>query len=200
MKQELIVTRLSHRLGLRQETVWARYGELMKERKQKEARDADRRPSEPPPMEPDRFEDEPPPANGARHSAELQLLDLLLGHPEFVATAAPVIAPDEIQHSGMRRMLVELYAIHAAGQTPDMDILRERLHDRADLFKAAERRRDVGLHMTEPEREMTRISKWFVNQKKQQEERSLTSKLKGGSLNHDEAAELLRKLQQRRTG
>ena len=28
MKQELIVTRLAHRLGLRQETVWARLGEL----------------------------------------------------------------------------------------------------------------------------------------------------------------------------
>lgn len=201
VKQELIVTRLSHRLGLRQETVWARYGELMKERKQKEARDADRRPSEPPPREPDAFEDEPaPPVIGARFGAEKQLLNLLLAYPEFVPMAVPAISPDEIAHTGLRRMLAELYAMQAAGLTPDMDILRERLHDRADLYKAAEGCRDVGLHTTEPERNVARILEWFAKQKQQQEEQTLTSKLKGGSLNHDEAAELLRKLQQRRTG
>jgi len=200
VKQELIVTRLAHRLGLRQETVWARYGELIKERKQKDAQQQERRSPEPPPMESDSFDEEPQPANGARFGAEKQLLNLLLAYPEFVPMAVPAMSPEEMGHTGLRRMLVELYSIQAAGQTPDMDILRERLHDRSDLFKAAEGCRDVGLHTTEPERNLTRILDWFAKQKSQLEEQTLTSKLKGGSLNHDEAAELLRKLQQRRTG
>ena len=199
VKQELIVTRLSHRLGLRQETVWARLGELARERKQKDAQQADRRAPEPPP-EPD-YGDEPPDLRtGPRFGAEKQLLNLLLAYPEFVERAVPVVSPEEVGHTGLRRMLVELYSIHAANQTPDMDILRERLHDRPDLFRAAEGCRDVGLHTTEAERNVERILKWFSDQKSQAEEQTLTSKLKGGALNHDEAAELLRKLQQRRTG
>ncbi len=36
MKRELIINRLAHRLKLRQETVWARFGELRKVHEQKE--------------------------------------------------------------------------------------------------------------------------------------------------------------------
>ena len=200
VKQELIVTRLAHRLGLRQETVWARFGELTKERKQKDAREAERRtPEPPPPVEPE-FDEPSEPVDDARRKAEMQMLTLLLAYPEYVEQAVPAISPGEIGHTGLRRMLAELYSIHASNQTPDMDILREKLHDRPDLFEAAEKRRYVGLHSTEPEQNFTRILGWFTNRKKQAEEQSLTARLKGGSLNHDEAAELLRKLQQRRTG
>ena len=198
VKQELIVTRLSHRLGLRQETVWARFGELTRDRKQRDAQQAERR-AEPPP-EPDMMDEPAEPVVGARFEAEKQVLNLLLAYPEFVEKAASAISPEEIGHTGLRRILAELYSIHAASMTPDMDILRERLHDRPDLYDAAEKRRYVGQHITEPEQNLTRILNWFTKQKSQAEEQSLTSKLKGGSLDHDEAAELLRKLQQRRTG
>lgn len=198
VKQELIVTRLAHRLGLRQETVWARFGELARDRRQREQQQAERR-AEPAP-EPDSFEEPPESATGARFEAEKQVLNLLLAYPEFVEQAVPAISPEEITHTGLRRMLAELYSIHAAGQHPDMDTLRERLHDRPDLYDAAEKRRYVGQHMTEPEQNLTRVLNWFAKQKTQAEEKTLTEKLKGGSLNHEEAAELLRKLQQRRTG
>lgn len=199
VKQELIVTRLSHRLGLRQETVWARLGELARERKQKDIQAADRRTPEPS-MESDPIEEPPERTTGPRFGGEKQLLNLLLAYPEFVALAVPVVSPEEIGHTGLRRMLGELYSIRASNRTPDMDILRERLHDRPDLFRAAETCREVGLHTTEAERNVERILKWFADQKSQTVERTLTAKLKGGALNHDEAAELLRKLQQRRTG
>jgi DNA primase len=199
VKQELIVTRLSHRLGLRQETVWARFGELARDRKQRDQQQTDRRAAAPPAPEPDAPEEQPIPVVGARFEAEKQVLNLLLAYPEFVAQAVPAISPEEIGHTGLRRLLAELYSIHAEDQTPDMDILRERLHDRPDLYEAAEKRRYVGQHMTEPEQQLAAILGWFARQKSQAEEKSLTAKLKGGPLDHDEAAELLRKLQQRRT-
>jgi DNA primase len=194
VKQELIVTRLAHRLGLRQETVWTRFGELARERK---TRDSERPRSltlDEPASEPA----EPIEPSGPRFGAEKQLLNLLLAFPQSVGEAQRAISPEEIAHSGLKRMLVELYSIHAAGMTADMDILRERLHDRADLYEAAEKCREVGLHMTEPEQNLERILGWFTKQKSQVEEKVLTTKLKGGSLAPDEAAELLRKLQQRR--
>lgn len=202
VKQELIVTRLSHRLGLRQETVWARFGELMKERKEKDAQQADRRAPEPPRRDPI---EEPAPASipipKLQMSAEMQLLDLLLAYPEYLEKSRSTVLAEELAHSGLRRLLEELYAIHDRKQTPDMDILRERLHDRPDLYDAAEKRRFVGLHTSEPELNLARVLEFFGKQKRQAEEKALTTKLKGGSLDHDEAAELLRKLQQqRRTG
>jgi DNA primase len=189
VKQELIVTRLSHRLGLRQETVWSRYGELVRERKAAADRPAPRQPSGEIAGE-TRTE-----VAGPRFEAEKQLLNLLLAYPEFVAQAAPAVSPDEITHTGLRRMLAELYSIHAAGLTPDMDILREKLHDRPDLYEAAEKCRYVGQHTSEPEFNVTRILGWFLKERKKTEEQSLTAKLKGGSLHPDEAADLLRKLQ-----
>jgi DNA primase len=198
VKQELIVTRLAQRLGLRHETVWARLGELKRERKKNDLANGDRqvavgqenssrtsiaRPDEP---------------AGPRFEAEKQLLNLLLAYPLFVGQAQAAVSPEEIGHTGLRRMLAELYFINAAGETPDMDILRERLHDRPDLYEHAEKRRYVGLHATEPEQNVTRILDWFARQRSQAEEKSLTAKLKGETLDPDEAAELLRKLQSRR--
>ena len=209
VKQELIVTRLAQRLGLRHETVWARLGELKRDRKQRDQSERPRfseRPGLPQPSDgeeptgvnPAAREGEEP--TGPRFEAEKQLLNLLMAYPLFVGQAQPAISPESITHSGLRRMLGEMYSIHAAGMTPDMDILRERLHDRPDLYEAAEKRRFVGQHISEPEQNLTRILGWFAKQAGQAEEKSLTAKLKGDSLDPDEATELLRKLQARRTG
>ncbi len=194
VKRELIVTRVAQRLGVRQETVWARLGELQSEKRRTELSESVGM------MEPAEAASESSVPTGPRFEAEKQLLNLLLAFPEFVEQVQPAISPSEITHSGLRRMLGELYSIHTAGQTPDMDILRERLHDRPDLYEAAEKRRYVGQHISEPEQNFARILGWFAKQTAQAEEKTLTAKLKGGSLDPDEATELLRKLQQKRTG
>jgi len=188
VKQELIVTRLAQRLGLRHETVWSRFGELNRERKASGDRDVAVPDAVAVPSEP----------TGPRFSAEKQLLDLLLAFPQFVSVASVAISPEAIGHTGLRRMLVELYAIHAAGAAPDMDIVREKLHDRPDLYDAAEKCREVGSHMTEPEQNLERILGWFANQKVNAEEKALTAKLKGDGLDPEEAADLLRRLQARK--
>ncbi|MDB5312717.1 MAG: primase [Gemmataceae bacterium] len=203
VKQELIVTRLAHRLGLRQETVWARFGELKRERKQKDFQSAAKtgplvqasaaRETRPAP-------DQPAGKTGPVVAAEMQLLELLLAHPGFVPQAAAVMSADDLTHTGLRRMLVELYSLQAAGLTPDVDTLRDRLADRPDLFEAAEKRLFVGQHMQEPEQNLARILGWFSKHKKEVGERALTARLKGGALDPDQAAELLRKLQDRRAG
>ena len=205
VKQELIVTRLAQRLGLRHETVWARFGELTRDRKQNEkvAEErksyAARRSTEPEEIgEPER--PEPIESSTPRFGGEKQLLNFLLAFPQMIGSVQPIIALEQITHAGMRRVLRELYFIHAAGETPDMDILRERLHDRPDWYASAERCREVGLHTSEPDQDLARILGWFAKQTAQAEEKTLTAKLKGGSLDPDEATELLRKLQQKRTG
>jgi DNA primase len=115
-----------------------------------------------------------------------------------VAQASAAISPEAIAHTGLRRMLVELYSMHAAGLMPDMDILRERLHDRPDLYDAAERCREIGKDTSEPEQNLERILGWFARQKTEAEQKALTAKLKGDSLAPEEAVDLLRKLQANR--
>jgi len=106
VKQELIVTRLAHRLGLRQETVWARFGERKVERRQADAELArkaaplvqasaarETKPAAPQPRQ----------RTDATVAAEKQLLDLLLAHPLFVGQAVGAISPAEITHTGRGR-------------------------------------------------------------------------------------------------
>lgn len=204
VKQELIVTRLAHRLGIRQETVWARFGELKRERRQKEqqqqakavpvAMPAAARITHPTPAN----DDAPTAKAGPAVGAEMQLLELVLAHPRFIPEAARAVALERVSHSGLRRVLRELYALQATGATPDADALRERLHDRPDLYDAALKRLFVGQHMQEPEQHLGRILRWFGKQATEAEQRAVAAQLKAGA-DGDEANELLRRLQQART-
>ena len=148
MKRESIVNRLAHRLRWKQETVWARYGELRKEyeqrerervQKEREQQPRDARPSAPraDAVMPTNERARGAPRHGPAEAAERQLVELLLADPALVPTASARLSPDEITHSGLRRILSELYSIHAAGQVPDLEALRTRLDDRPDLFDVA---------------------------------------------------------------
>jgi DNA primase len=196
VKQELIVTRLAHRLGLRQETVWARLGELRRERHQKEQQSAAKTAATMPAAARTTHPAGAPPKGkaGPTVAAEMQFLELLLAHPLFVGKAVAAVTPEQITHPDAKRVLVEMYAVHAVGMTPDMDALRERLQDRPDLFEAAERRRFVGQHMQEPEEWLNRILRRFAELRAEAEQRAVKEQLASASA--DEAVELLRKLQQ----
>ena len=163
MKIELAVTRLAHRLGLRQETVWARLGELRNEARQKQAEQARLQPNARPanvstsaaslarpamPNVPGNPGATPPPG-GKADKAERQLLEILLADPPLVTVARDRVTPASLVHTGLRRMLDELFAIHDAGMPADIDGLRVRLLDRPDLVDAAARLQDVGRGMSE---------------------------------------------------
>jgi DNA primase len=204
VKQELIVTRLAHRLGLRQETVWTRLGELRTDRRRREAGSyragPATSPAEVPPADGLPIGDLPPAKAGPVVALEMQLLGLLLATPWLVPRAAEGIAPAGISHSGLRRLLDELYSIQSAGLSPDMDSLRERLLDRPDLFEAAKRLHDIGHQV---DREADARTEWlgvilrrFAELMVEAERRKLREQLEARSSDEDAAVELLRKLQQ----
>jgi DNA primase len=100
---------------------------------------------------------------GPAAPAEKQLIELLLAEPGLIATAALRVGPDRIAHTGLRRILTELYAIHLTGTVAHLDALRTRLADRPDLFDvAAERLLPVGQHMRDREQWLARLLDWFA--------------------------------------
>jgi DNA primase len=181
------VTRLAHRRGLRQETVWASLGELR----------AGRRTAELAASRPARTDPEPvEPAGGPAVRAERQLLELLLAEPILVSTAAAHIAPDLIQHTGLRRMLAEMYALQESGQTPDLDALRVRLIDRPDLVEAAQRLQFVGRHTQDRPDYLRRVLNWFEGQRLEAEKQAIKDQLAAGA-DDEQARELLRQVMAR---
>ena len=134
VKQELLVTRIAHRLGLRQETVWARFGELKAARK----RDAGRYPSE--------VAATPLPVRSApADPLEKQLLEVLLAEPALVSIAYTHnnLRPEEIEHPGLQKLLAGLYQLLEAHLPPDLDGLRE-LIPQPELIRAAMALRENG--------------------------------------------------------
>ena len=199
VKQELIVTRLSHRLGLRQETVWARLGELRRDRAQKEREQAAKAgggmTAPGPRLQASAARtNQPPPKMTAAVRAELELVELLLAHPRFVAEAVVAVSPAEFTHPDARRVLEELYHLHAAGIVPDMEHLRDRLADRPDLYDRAEQRRFIGEQVKEPEQNLALRLRWFAEQRLLAEERALMARVVADDLTPDERAELSAKL------
>jgi DNA primase len=208
-KQELIVTRLAHRFGLKQETVWAWFAELRKahdqkerERLQKEREAGPGRDGRPAPtVRPDAvLPTTERPRTGAKAgpeaAAERQLVEMLLADPALVPVAAAQLTPEEITHTGLRRILAEVFAIQAAGAVPDLERLRVRLDDRPDLFDAAANTLyPVGQTMQNREQWLARLLKRFSELKAQATAKSVLEQL--DSTDDDETAveELLRKLQ-----
>src|SRR5262249_28429781 len=131
---------------------------------------------------------------GKAVAAERQLLEIVLADPGLVPKAMVALTPEELTHSGLRRMLTELYSAQTSGAVPDVDALRERLTDRPDLFDAALKLQFAGQFMQERERWLTRLLKCFADLKAEAEQRLLKEQLAGAS--DEQAIELLRRLQQ----
>lgn len=205
VKVELTITRLAHRLGIRQETVWARLGELRKEQQENERRQAAWNPAPAPkpptgntPDEEPATEPEAPPAKAGKAVAiERQLIELLLAEPLLVPAARRTIGPELITHTGLRRVLTEMFALDEAGVTADIDGLREQLRDRPDLAEWTLQAQYVGQHMQDREEWLGRIVKRFDQMKTEAEQRKVREQLVSSPVDEDETRELLRKLQNR---
>ena len=190
VRQELIVSRLAHRLGLRQETVWARLSELKAERRRNEQR--------PGRLISDTAEDEIPPPSAKASAAmaiERQLLEVLLAEPPLVSLVIGSIPAEELQHTGLRRMLTDLYALHQDGHSADLDGLRVRLMDRPDLAEAAMKLEFVGRQMNDRPEWLGKIVKKFASQGMDSEQKAVQTQLAAGNMDDAAALELLRKLQ-----
>ena len=198
MKIELAITRLAHRLGLRQETVWARLGELKAERRRKQHEAARlQEQARPAPVRHDGSTQQLPmtPKNNKRDRAERQLLEILLADPGLVGKARERVAATDLIHTGLQRILGELFSMLEAGMPPDLDGLRVRLLDRPDLADAAGRLQDVGRGMSDRGVWLERVLNFFDEFHTETEKDELKRELAGNAIDDGQAVELLRKLQ-----
>jgi DNA primase len=187
IKQQLIVTRITQRLALKEETVWARLQELRarlqgRERKSS-AGGAVAEPPEPLPVE------------------EKELLQVLLAEPALAREAAGAIPLDRVRHQDAAALLRMLYDLVAEGAllahlpaAQAFDLVRARIED-PRLARLALEMRDIGLQHAERTAWLERIldefhRKYQVEPAKQE----LKNQLRAAS---DDAAalELLRRLQ-----
>ncbi|MBL8866411.1 MAG: DNA primase [Gemmataceae bacterium] len=197
LKQELVLTRLAQRLGIELRTVRGRLKELQLERRRREARETTREtrpfddgPSDPAPAP-------PPRTSGAAAIIERQLLQILLAEPDLVREAHGKIRPERIAHTGLRRMLVELYALHESGISPELDNLRVRLIDRPDLAAAAMDLQEVGRSISERPIYFHKVVEGFAKVRVDDETRSLKQQLGGADMDDAAKLDLLRRLQDR---
>lgn len=201
VRQELIVTRLAHRLGLRQETVWARLAELKSER---------RRRDQSPPTKPA----QPATNQGAAefnaavrgqpaarakadpvYFLELTLMRLLVADPGLMAEVARDLTPEDFRTPTIRRVIGEMFALWQTGQIPDLDALRVRLLDDPPLFSKLMDQADIGRKITDRAEQVKRVIGDFARFKAESDEKPLKEKLKSGTFAEEEATDLLRKLQ-----
>ncbi|MEO2091201.1 MAG: hypothetical protein ABGY75_17195, partial [Gemmataceae bacterium] len=192
VRQQLIVTRIAHRLGLRQETVWARLTELKAERRRAERTQQAKADA---PTVVHAGPAARPRMVSAEERLERQLLELLLAEPGLVGQAKPLIPLEAIQHTGLRRVLGEMYRLHDTGVNPDMDAVRVQLIDRPDLVDAAVRLQEVGRHAKDRPELLTKIVGRFSAQPAEAEKRAVKEALASGPTDEEATLELLRRIQ-----
>ncbi len=196
VKQELLVTRLASRLGLRQETVWARLGELKVEHR--------RRPqpvvhTPPPAAAFNAAVRGQPPVTKADpvYFLELTLMRLLVADPTLVPLAARTFRPEDIRSPNIRRVLTDLFALYTAGETPDLDALRVKLLDVPDQFAKLLDQAEMGRTITEKPQRLEKLMADFRRLKAEGEQKAVTEQLKAGPADEAQAVDLLRRLQNR---
>ena len=183
VKLELIVTRIAQRLGIREETVRARLDELRDARR-------DRRESRRPEAE----TEEPQKRQAPAAPAERQLLQALLAEPALVAEAAAEVAPEQLQHPGLRRLYEGLRRLQADGVVPDLDNLRPLL-DTTELAAWALKAQEVGRMMPDRSAALRQILDFFKKSQIASHKQELQDQLHAAVGDHDQALELLRRLQ-----
>ena len=199
LKQELILTRLSHRLGVRLEAVRGRLRELQAERRKQDRRDPAR--PQPVPMAAAARVTQPAKAAPSQRTVlEKQLLQILLAEPDKVLAAAAAIPADAIEHTGIRRIVGELYSLAAAGQPADLDGVRIRLLDRPDLYEAALENLDRGRAIADRELYFRKVLEGFTRLRADAESRAVREQLSATGSDDPATIELLRRLQGRSGG
>jgi DNA primase len=182
VKQQLMVTRITQRLGINEGTVWARLRELRAQKRRADRGD-------------DEAQDVPVKRQGPAAPEERQLLEILLAEPDLVPVAAAQLPPERIGHPKARWVLEGLYRLHAAGETPDLDGLRPRIDD-ARLASYLLQLQDVGRHLQDRPTWLEQLLGFFREREALTETQELQNQLHAVS-DHDQAVALLRQLQQR---
>jgi DNA primase len=183
VKRELIVNRVAQRLGIREETIWARLNELR----------ARRRPAAKP-----NAAATPEPRKAPASPLERQLLAVLLAEPALVPLAAAEVAPEHMTHPGLRQLLQGLYDLHRAGLPPELERLRDRI-DNPPLTTYAWKLLEEGQRQPDRPAWLRDLLTEFRKRLLEPEKRELQNQLQA-ACDHTEAVALLRQLQQQTVG
>jgi len=184
IKRELMVTRIAHRLGLREELVWARLNELRERRRRSARKEA---PGEKP-EEPERARPKRP-----APSQERELLEVLLAEPALVPIAAAKLAPEQITHPVVKDLVAALFRLHAAGEPPELDQLRLEIDD-PEVAEYLLRLQYVGRQHSDRPAWLNKILAAFRERQVLTETKELQNQLRAAG-DHDQALDLLRQLQ-----
>jgi DNA primase len=183
VKRELIISRVSRRLALKEETVWARLDELRQQRGGDSKTPAG--PS---------AEDVDGPRKGRAAAEERELLQLLLADPSLVAMAAPVVAPDDVRHPGLRKVLAGLYDAVAEGDADPVDLLRDRL-DPPELGQWVLKMQGFGQEVQDRPFYLRQVLDAFRRRRGQRQRQELHAQI-NAAVDPAAALELLRQLQE----
>jgi DNA primase len=185
VKMELMVNRIAQRLGLKEETVWARLRELREHKRGEGPASSPAAPA---------TENEPGLRSAKAAPVECELLQVLLAEPALVDQAAAAVRPDEIAHLGLRKLLDGLYGLLTAGEPPTLDLLRPRL-DSAPLAAKALELQETGRRHSDRQTWLRQILARFQERRLRPVTQELHTQLNAA---RDPAAELelLRQLQQ----
>ena len=174
-KMQMMLNRIAHRLLIKEETIWARLKEL---RKKEEA-----------PRNTEAPEPEPKADPPARH--ELELLELLLAEPSLVARAVHDIPLEEVEHPGLRKVVAELYRLHAEGLPSDLDHLHERL-DNERIWDRVQDLQQIGLEHPDRPHMFQKVVERFRERQKARNTQAIKNELQDADT--AKSLELLRKL------
>lgn len=184
VKQELLVTRLAQRLGLRQETVWARFGELKANKKKEPART---------PVVAQASSETPEIRSKPARVIEKELLQILLADPELVGTAYVEVRPEDIEHPGLQQLLGGLYRLFDLGETPNLDGLREDIEN-PRLIEWAIDQQEVGRGVPERALWLKSVLDRFRADRRELRQRKLMDRLRSAE-SDEERQRLLREIQ-----
>ncbi len=179
VKLELTINRVAHRLGIKEETLWARLEDL---RAGLRERDRPLTPTKAPVTE----------RKAPAPIYERELLEALLAQPDLVAKASAEINPSRLEHPGLRELLEGLYRLQAEGTTPDLDKLRTRI-DKPRLIAKALELQERGLAKPDRFAFLEDVLQRFRRKEARRVQQELYSQALGVS-DHDAAVALLRRL------
>jgi DNA primase len=186
VKMQLMVNRIARRLVLREETIWARLHELRRARRDHAAGRPTRGPVEQPPAQ----------ASAPAALEERLLLEVLLAEPALVGRARAELAPEEIAHPGLRRLVEGLYTLDMTSRPPTLDELRADLDDSTALLNKAFELQARGLDQPNREQCLLDLLGHFRKRRERSLKQQLHSRLQASS-DLSTGLDLLRELQNR---
>ncbi len=122
-------------------------------------------------------------------------MEILLAEPVLVPLAAQKLDVELITHSGLQRILKEMYTLLERGQTPDLDALRIQLIDRPDLVDAALRLQYVGRQTDDRTKYLNEVFDFFTKQSSERHRQLAKAQLTNDGLDDQQRLDLLRQLQ-----